>query len=166
MRKPLRLLGSALLLSLHVGSVSAATADHFTCEFGGGELGAGFTQISIDSLGALRYKRLAPYVGTWPQAETAASVALPPTEAAKLFERLAAAHLPDIKSVKIPCCDYETAHLTGSFSGKAFDILVPGWPCKLAKEPLWSTVWEQVCSLLKQAEPAYWQELGCPCPRS
>jgi hypothetical protein len=96
--------------------------------FGGGELGADYTQISIRGDGQVTFYYLLPYWGTWPQEQIVKEHQLADVEVEALFQSLVDAGLFNLTNQQTQGADVPRTTIKASIDNHELDISFDGTP--------------------------------------
>ena len=129
-----------------VFDVQLDESDVINYAFGGGELGADATYITIRGDGHVTYTYSFPYVGTWPQETLTREHQLSNAETQILFQSLVNAGFFDLKSQETQGADVPRTSIQTSVDNHNLDISFDGTP----KEAIHS----QITSLIAKIYPA------------
>ncbi|MCB0162575.1 MAG: hypothetical protein KDI79_00010 [Anaerolineae bacterium] len=103
-------------------------SDFITYTFGGGEVGADATSVSIRGDGQVTYHYLLPYMGAWPQEQLTREHQLPPDELRTLWQSLVDAGLFDLKSQKTQGADVPRTAVQAAIDNHKLDVAFDGTP--------------------------------------
>ena len=120
--------------------------DFITYSFGGGELGADATSISIRGDGQVTYHYGLPYSGSDPQEEIIRDHQLTQTELQTLWQSLVDAGLFDLKSQETQGADVPRTSIQASIDNHELDVSFDGTPAE--------TIHGSISRLIKTIHPA------------
>lgn len=102
--------------------------DYLDYSFGGGELGAEWTQIVICGDGRVTYLYRLPYTGTWPQEEITIEYQLSEPETLDFFQSLVDAGLYDLKNQETGGVDVPRTSIRSTLDGHSLKVSFDGTP--------------------------------------
>lgn len=103
-------------------------SDFIEYTFGGGEVGAQWTQITIRGDGHITYHYVFPYAGTWPQEEMTREHSLSPSETQELFQSLVDAGLFALRDLRYEGADIPRTTITASVDERNLEVSIDGTP--------------------------------------
>ena len=124
----LGLLMASCLLKQKQFDVQLDASDVLEYGFGGGELGADWTQIVISGDGHVTYHYTFPFVGTWPQEEMNKEHQLTLQETEMLFQSLVDAGLFSLRRMPTLDADVPRTNIMASFGGREVEASMDGTP--------------------------------------
>ncbi len=125
--------------------VSPDEDDFITYQFGGGELGADFTEVTIRGDGHVAYRYLLPYTGTWPQEEITRENQLSPAETEAFFQALVDGGIFGLESQASQGADVPRTTITIHLDERELEVNLDGTP-----EP---AIHNQFTNLIEQFYP-------------
>lgn len=125
-------------------TVQPDAADEIIYEFGGGEMGAEWTTLTMRGDGHITYRFLHPYDGAWPQEETVIEHTLSAAETEMLFQSLADAGLFRLRNVSYGGVDVDTTKITAAVDGRTLQVSIEGTPDE--------TIHTQITTLIAQID--------------
>ncbi len=126
--------------------VSLDESDLITYQFGGGELGADFTRLTIRGDGHISYRYLLPSTGAWPQEEITKERQLSPAETEAFFQGLVEAGLFNLESQAPQGEDIPRTTITANVDHRQLEISLAGTPDQ--------AIHSQITGLIEQIHPA------------
>jgi hypothetical protein len=106
--------------------VDPSEDDFISYHFGGGELGADFTEIRIDGNGNITYLYKVPYEGEWPPKKVDKLYSISKNEVVTLFQTLIDRGLFDQKSKKHVGQDVPSTNVRALIDGHSINVSFPG----------------------------------------
>jgi hypothetical protein len=102
--------------------------DFIEYAFGGGELGAPWTQMTIRGDGRITYHYVFPNAGTWPREEMIREHSLSPSETQRLFQALVDAGLFGLIDLRSESVGISRTTIAASIDGHELKVSIEGTP--------------------------------------
>jgi hypothetical protein len=129
-------------------AVEPDRTDFISYAFGGGEVGADFSEIEIRGDGAITYRYTYPVPR---RKELIRETSLSPAKTKKLMQDLVDAGLFDLKSERLGGADLDWAKVRAQIDGREVDVVFTG------KFDGLSGVQELILPLIKEIHPELWK---------